>query len=438
MTLRLHQLITAPTTYIIGMPALAPCPALTSHTQCEVAVVGAGYTGLACATLLARQGVSVALLEAGVVGAGPSGRNGGQMIPGFNLPQSEMRALFGHEVAHALWQEVEAKRYELMALASSTPDACDMQNGIIYAALNNKQLEQARQQSADLAQHHGYTQLRVIGPQEAQQTLSPTFIGGVEWADAKHLNPAKLIRLMRQQALEAGVLLFENSAVTQIEPEGQGQRLHTAGGSVSADQVVLCGGAGFMRPKGLSYKTATPTHTAIATFMLATEVCDAARILPSTAAICDLRNAMSYYRRMPDNRILYGGEVGLSLVDSRLMLRALEREMRCRLPLLAEVKIESAWAGQIDMTTTLLPSVRALGPNLYQADGFSAQGLVLTSLAGESIAREILAMRQQQHDRVFKLLELLKPPKVPKNKAFAMVAQGWRWLPKLLEDKWSA
>lgn len=438
MAVRLAHLLTLPTTYTSGLPAITPCPALTGTAETDVAIIGAGYAGLSCATSLRQAGINCTVLEADFAGSKASGRNGGQMIPGFSLPQSDMRALYGNAAAHTLWKAVEKKRHQLIALAAAAPDRCELRDGIAYAALTEKQMASAHAQREDLLRHHGYEHLRIISKKEAQESMSPRFIGAIEWSDAKHLNPARYAALLRQHAIDAGVQLYENSALLRLEKQDNGYRLYTAAGCLRAREVVLCTGAGAARPLGLSSEIAPSRHTPIATFMLATEVCRAERILPSTAAISDMRNAMSYFRRTADNRILYGGEIGLSFIHPGLMLRALEREMRRMLPGLQGVEVETAWAGLIDMTATLMPSICRLAPSLYQANGFSGHGLVLTALAGESIAGEIRAMRQNRHDPVFQALEKLQPPEIPENRTFAIIAQGWRWLPKLLEDKWSA
>ncbi len=130
----------------------------------------------------------------------------------------------------------------------------------------------------------------------------------------------------------------------------------------------------------------------VGTYVIATEPLGEARaraLMPAQAAICDSRFALDYFRPTPDARLLWGGKVSYSTLEPRKLADAMRRDMLKTFPQLADVTIEHAWGGFVDITMNRAPHFGRLTPTVYFAQGFSGHGVNTTGLAGKLIAEAI-------------------------------------------------
>jgi gamma-glutamylputrescine oxidase len=111
--------------------------------------------------------------------------------------------------------------------------------------------------------------------------------------------------------------------------------------------------------------------------------------MPAHAAICDSRFVLDYFRPAPDNRVLWGGKVSYSTFAPRNLGEAMRRDMLKTFPQLADVKVDYAWGGFVDITMNRAPHFGRLSPTVYFAQGFSGHGVNTTGLAGKLIAEAI-------------------------------------------------
>jgi glycine/D-amino acid oxidase-like deaminating enzyme len=218
-------------------------------------------------------------------------------------------------------------------------------------------------------------------------------------------------------------------------PDGK-FHLETPAGKITARHVVLAAGAMFRRPDGLDFNMTGQRFVPAQTVILATApMSDAAlkRALPGTAAVFDGRSFLNYFRRMPDNRILFGGVDAMTDAVTEISAKLLQRTLYKVLPTLAEdgVTIETYWSGYVDPTRSLLPSVRRLLPGLYEACGFSGQGHVLTALAGEAIAEDIFSGGKSE--RLARLTRIA-PPDFPRQRWLAKLGLMAQWAIPMLHD----
>jgi gamma-glutamylputrescine oxidase len=130
----------------------------------------------------------------------------------------------------------------------------------------------------------------------------------------------------------------------------------------------------------------------VGTYVIATEPLDPVRsaaLMPAQAAICDSRYALDYFRPTPDHRVLWGGKVSYSTLAPRNLGEAMRRDMLKTFPQLADVKVDYAWGGLVDITMNRAPHFGRIAPTIYFAQGFSGHGLNVTGLAGKLIAEAI-------------------------------------------------
>lgn len=383
----------------------APSPVLSGDQTADAVVIGGGFTGLCTAIELAKAGKKVVLCEAKKISESPSGRSGGQVIPGYDAFIDEIEKNYGREAAEHVWRDEEEARARLRARVETEATGCDIKPGIVVAAMTQEHMSTAVD-SVNILKDYGYDQVELLDKEGMKQYMrSDKYVGGFVYKDAFHINPEKYLRLLLETAKEAGVIIAENSPVTDYTENADGTyKVRTPSGSVTAANAVFACGAEFLRPKGLDYNTLERTFVKSTTVILATEelpdsVLKAA--IPGEAAWFDMRENMNYVRVF-GNRILYGGVDVFMQVEVKGAVKDLEKEMYETLPSLksAGVKVEKYWTGPIDASKNLLPSIRRLKKGLYDASGFSGHGLVITSLAGEAISEDIMTGHSPRLDHL--------------------------------------
>src|SRR5262245_662185 len=218
----------------------APAPVLEGEARADVVVIGGGYTGLHAALNAAERGFSVILLEAGRIGWGASGRNGGQMIPGWRKGVVELIDRFGEAKARLLFgMALDARTYTLERIVRHSIK-CDLRaNGHLTLAAKARDLEWMAAEADALARVMRYPHVRVLSAPEARAKVdAPGFHGGLLDAFGGHLHPLNYALGLADAARAAGVRLYEQSRVVSLERR-RGVATRTAGGVVRARYGVL-------------------------------------------------------------------------------------------------------------------------------------------------------------------------------------------------------
>lgn len=403
---RIDQALAAGSYYAASAPAASPRPALDGDVRCDVAIVGGGLAGLSAALELAQRGYSVRLLEAGEIGGGASGRNGGQAIHGLACEQDVIEAQLGLADARRVW-DMTIEALDLLRQRMHTHAIeCDWRSGYLGLATTVRKGRALAAWAERTESVYGYP-LQRISPAEVGDWIgSPRYHSGVHDPRSGHLHPLKYTRGLAEAAAAAGAQLHEHSAVLTLQP-GQPLRLHTARGTLRAEQVLL---AGNVYLDGLAAGLA-PAMAArimpVGTYIACTEPLapDLARsLIPSGAAVCDTNFVLDYFRPTPDHRLLYGGRVSYSTATPPRLAQQMAARMRHTFPRLAArgaaADVAYAWGGFVDITMNRAPDfgrwsdlARAgagdavdNGQNIYYLQGFSGHGLALTGLAGRLVA----------------------------------------------------
>ena len=361
-------------------------PALQGDVHCDVAVVGGGLAGLSAAIELADRGFSVRLLEARQVGAGASGRNGGQAIHGLACDPDVIERQLG--LAEA--QRVFAMSIEALDLIRARRIRfnidCDWRDGYLGVATSAAKARALLRGADHLATVYGYPMQCISQADLPQWINSPRYQAGVHDARSGHLHPLKYTLGLARAAASLGVVMHEGTAVTAITP-GATPVLHTAAGRVMAKQVLLAGNVYLQGVAPQMQRRIMPVGTYIvASAAVAPERVQ--KLIPCGAAVCDNNFVLDYFRFSADHRLLYGGRANYSTrtpVDLRQRMRA---RMVMTFPALAGVAIDHAWGGFVDITMNRAPDFGRLpdAPQVYSLQGFSGHGLALTGLAGRLVA----------------------------------------------------
>jgi gamma-glutamylputrescine oxidase len=362
---------------------------LEGTLRADVCVIGAGMTGVSAALNLAERGYSVIVLEASKVGWAASGRNGGQMIGGFacgmdtfekTLARSDVRRMWelGRETLDIVTRRIERHRID-----------CQLTLGYLTAANKPRQMNELRAVRDEAARHFGHERFSIV-EQDALHGFvnSGRYVGGLYDPDSGHLHPLNYTLGLARAAREAGARIHEDSCVTEIRSQGDGHSIETARGAVEAKFVVLACNTfvGNLAP-ALARKIMP-----VGTYVVATEPLGETRaqaLMPANAAMCDSRFVLDYFRRSHDHRLLWGGKVSYSTLEPRHLAQAMRQDMLKTFPQLADVKIDYAWGGMVDITMNRAPHFGRISPTVYFAQGFSGHGVNTTGLAGLLIAEAI-------------------------------------------------
>ena len=360
-------------------------PALTGHVTTDVAIIGAGYTGLGAAIELAQRGIDVTVLDSAQVGSGASGRNGGQIHTGQRLDPQHLESLFGEAAARQLWDISADAKTSLFDLIKTHGIDCELKHGLIHSWHKPHFADDDRAYADFVRQRYGYDKVRLLDKAEVAQELGTgVYHGGVFDGGGGHLHPLKLAIGMARAAATLGAKLFENSHVTAYVQRSDGIHLTLGNGAtVHAQHLLICGN-GYM--EGLNEQIDAHVMP-INNFILTTEPLDDPAILPHDHAASDSRFVVNYWRKTPDNRLLFGGGENYTPWFPKDLKAFVRRNMLKVYPQLAGVKISHAWGGTLAITLSRAPFVRELAPNVFVSAGYSGQGVVLAPYFGRLLAR---------------------------------------------------
>ena len=364
----------------------ARCPALQGDAQCDVAIVGGGLAGLSAAIELADRGFSVRLLEAREVGFGASGRNGGQAIHGLACDPAEIESQLGLDEARRVFgMTIEALDLIRQRCQRFAID-CHWRDGYLGVATSAGKARALLAGADHLQTTYGYPMQRIVRADLPQWINSPRYHAAVHDPRSGHLHPLKYTLGLARAAASLGVVIHEGTAVTSITPSER-PVLHSAGGRITARQVLL---AGNVYLQGVAPRIEARVMP-VGTYIVATEPVGAElarQLIPCGAAVCDNNFVLDYFRFSADQRLLYGGRVSYSTATPANLAASMHARLAATFPPLAGTKISHAWGGFVDISMNRAPDFGRLpeAPQVYYLQGFSGHGLALTGLAGRVVA----------------------------------------------------
>ena len=369
----------------------APLPPVQGAVRVDVVVVGAGFSGLSAAIELARRGYRVAVLEAGRVCGGASGRNGGQAIAGFAGGQESFEKQLGPADARVAW-DISLEALDLLdARIAEFGIDCDRRFGYLYVADAARKARALEAEFAQLERNYGFAITFARGPGVRDLIDSPRYEAAAFDKVSGHLHPLKYGLGLAAVAQSLGVTICEHSPVLALR-RGALLQAQTAGGSVSARFGVLAGNCTLAEYGPQVAPDIAPRVMPVGTYIVGTQPLDPAlcrQLIPSNAAVCDTNFVLDYFRFSADHRLLFGGRVSYTTRTPERLEALMAARMAQVFPQLSNTPVEHVWGGFVDISMNRAPDFGRLGDNLYYLQGFSGHGVALTGLAGRLVAEAV-------------------------------------------------
>ena len=362
----------------------------------DVAIVGAGYTGLSAAITLARAGRSVQVFDKQRPGEGASTRNGGITSGNLRPSHAELTAKFGADRADAIGVESKAAREDLYRFIADENIDCDFKmvgrfTGAVTPALYESQAREAER----LAETLGIEAYAVPRTDQHNYIGTKFYHGGSVRMDMGGLHPAKLHAGMLRVALAAGAVVHGETAIQSITADGDFFLVQTARGPTRARHVIA-GPNGYAdaADKWVRRRLVPVRSRIIATAPLSSNLMG--ELMPRRMMLSDSRENHYYYRPSPDgSRILFGGRDGTFAGEPTWPTTALQTAMHGIFPELRGTDLTHSWYGYVAMNRDMVPRIFSHGGIKYAA-GYCGSGVVWARWAGQKAAWQILGEQAGQ------------------------------------------
>ena len=362
----------------------------------DVAVIGAGFTGLSAARTLAKRGAKVAVLESETIGWGASSRNGGMVLTGMKLGVNQLISKYGRELTQRMYTASLASMDCVEQIVREEGIDCGFARcGHLEVACKQKHFDDYERQAEVIAREFNHT-LRVVQKHELSAEIGSTiYYGGMVDEVSAGCNPARYVAGLARAAVKAGAEIFEHVRVETIQRDSRGGEtgwtLTTPRGTLWAHEVFV-GTSGYTgRATPALQKKLIP----IGSFIITTEVLPeplARELSPRNRMIYDSKNFLYYYRLTPDRRMLFGGRAAFfpeTAQTVRQSAEILRRGMIEVYPQLSDAKIDYVWGGTLDFAFDIMPHAGQLD-GMYYAVGYAGHGVAMATFQGQKLA-ELMA-----------------------------------------------
>ncbi len=378
--------------------------AQTLPLQCDVAIIGGGLTGLSTALYLARSGAAVVLLEQEKIGWGASTRNAGMALTGLKLSPEQLVKRYGRERARKFYRaSLDALKF-VQNLSEQEKIACDFHRCgdlcVAYRPSHYDGLIASQKFLREEFEHHS----ELIPVSELAHELgTKIYHGGLVDPLSAGLNPAKLVAGLVRCAQEADVHLLETTPVEDCRRESNDFVLQTPRGVLHAKQVVVATNG--YTPAAL--RNLRRRIIPVGSYIIVTEPLGRAlaeELLPTNRMVYDTKNFLFYFRRTPDERLLFGGRTSFTPMSDREAAKILRADMLSVFPQLHATQIDYAWHGNVGFTFDQMPHLGAQN-GLHYAMGYAGHGVVMSVYFGYWLAQKLIGAKTSD----FPFFELQMP-----------------------------
>jgi glycine/D-amino acid oxidase-like deaminating enzyme len=359
----------------------------------NVAVIGAGFTGLSAARKLAREGLRVAVLEARHVGAGGSGRNGGHLNNGVAHGYAEAKAHLGADRAHALYKAYDRSIDMIEDVIAEERIACDFRrSGKLKLASKPSHVAGLRA-NYELINREVDPDTRWLERHDlADEVGSEAFHGAMLYGKSAMMHMGRYVTGLATAAYRHGALIWEDAPVIGRHKRAGGWELATPKGRLQTDRVIAATDSYSAEVPGAPLRYFRRRIVSVGSYIVATRPLspeEVAATLPGNRTCVTSLSIGNYFRLSPDNRLIFGGRARFSAVsDQRSDAKSgeiLRASLAHTFPHLAGVEIDYCWGGLVGMTKDRFPRAGEADGMIYGM-GYSGHGAQMSTLIGQVLA----------------------------------------------------
>ncbi len=362
-------------------------PPLEGHVKAQVCVIGGGLAGLNTVLGLAERGVAdVVLLEAERVGWGASGRNGGfvgasyaaetgSLIDNVGLDHTKRLIHLGQQAVSLIQKRMDNYGID----CGPNPHGHVVVSWYDDPDAMKAWVEFERENFGENVDFIPREQLR------EEYASSDMYFDGATDHNGFWYHPLNYCLGVARAAESLGVRIFEGTPAHSLVTEGHACMVMTECGMVEADKIVVTTG-GYDRSLVPELAAA---FQQVATYIIVTEPIEedlVASGIKCHNALHDDRFSLDYYRRLEDNRVLWGGRGTTRVTEPYNLRHLMQGDMVRVYPQFRDVKVETAWSGIMSFPIHRMVQVGELRPGLWYGQGFGGQGMAQTTVAGEVLA----------------------------------------------------
>ncbi len=362
-------------------PAAPDLPTVRGELRADIAVVGAGFTGLSAALHLAESGRDVVAIDAEAPGWGASGRNGGQVIAGVKYDPDVLERMNGQALVAIVGAGPDLV-FDL--IAKHAIDCAPVRNGWLQLAVSEATMRVASARATQW-QARG-APVRVLDAREAARLSgSGAYVGG--WLDLRGgtVQPLAYARGLASAAQRRGARIFAASPAIGLTREGDGWRVETPQGSVRAATVILATNAYADR----LHDRLRRSVVAVPSYQIATDPMPEAlraQILPAGQPVSDMRRLLRYFRTDSAGRLVMGARGVYGDAPPAQAMRRQLRAVREIFPQAAGLNFPYRWGGMVAVTPDHMPHLHALAPGLLAGLGYNGRGVAMATVMGKRLA----------------------------------------------------
>lgn len=381
--------------YWLTTVQMPTAPALPLPESADVAIIGAGLTGLSAALSLAKRGAKVVVLESETIGWGASSRNGGMVLTGMKLGVNKLISMYGRELTRRMYAASLETIGSVERIVNEENIACDFaRTGHLEVACKQAHFDDYARQVEVIEREFNH-QLRVVPRDQLRGEIgSGIYYGGMVDEISVGLNPARYVAGLGVAAMRAGAQICERTRLQNMQRESRdaapGFKLTTSRGSLWA-RNVLVGTSGYT---GAATPALRKKIIPIGSFIITTEVLSEAlarELSPRNRQIYDSKNYLYYYRLTPDNRMLFGGRAAF-FPETDQTIRKSAEILRLGMidvyPQLRDTKVEYVWGGTLDFCFDIMPHAGQID-GVYFALGYAGHGVAMATYQGKKMAEWI-------------------------------------------------
>jgi gamma-glutamylputrescine oxidase len=379
------------------------CPPLTRDIECDVLIVGGGFSGVSAAAEFVAKGLRVVLIEKNIVGGSSSGRSAGFLTPDSELELHQLVRRYGTRAAAEIWEAPCRGIERIVGTLQKHDIQCGLQRqDSLFLGLGAGGRE-AVESERECRESVGFTDQRTYDAQQLTQILgAQDYTAGIRYGGTYGINPLACLQGLKDLLIDNGMQVYESTEMDRLEDH----TAHTHGGTVTAQNIIV------------AVDKLTNTISPLAdemfhaqTFLSVSEPLtdrEVSILFPSGEQLqCwDSKLVYSYFRLTGDNRLLLGGGTPVTTFlkdayNNPGVIRRVIKDFRSHFPRLNDLSFIQFWPGQIDMTRDLLPVI-ARPPGLEHVRFIlGCVGIPWATFCGSFAARNVLGEAEEDYRKYF-------------------------------------